>query len=160
MPAIRYRENVYSSDCDNIRRIVASSGFFSPEEIRVAVELAEERMARGAVSGYDFLFAEQSGRVIGYTCYGLISCTQASYDLYWIAVLNDFRGAGLGKQLLGETENLVRAKGGARIYVETSSKMQYRSTRSFYEKCGYRQEALLVDFYAPGDSKVIYVKVL
>jgi hypothetical protein len=44
--------------------------------------------------------------------------------------------------------------------VETSSRTAYASTRIFYENCAYRQEALLEDFYAPGDGKVVYCKVL
>jgi hypothetical protein len=50
--------------------------------------------------------------------------------------------------------------GGRRIYIETSSRAQYEPTRGFYLKCGYRQETILEDFYAPGDGKVIYVKAL
>ena len=34
----------------------------------------------------------------------------------------------------------------------------YAPTRGFYLRCGYYQAALLKDFYAPGDDKVIYAK--
>jgi RimJ/RimL family protein N-acetyltransferase len=34
----------------------------------------------------------------------------------------------------------------------------YNRTRRFYERCGYREEATLREFYSPGDDKVIYVK--
>ena len=37
---------------------------------------------------------------------------------------------------------------------------QYESTRMFYSRRGYRQEALIPDFYAPGDAKIIYLKEL
>ena len=46
------------------------------------------------------------------------------------------------------------------VYIETSNREQYAPTRGFYLRCGYRQEALLKDFYAVGDDKVIYGKVL
>jgi hypothetical protein len=46
------------------------------------------------------------------------------------------------------------------VYAETSSRPQYEPTRSFYRACGYRLEARLEDFYAPGDGKVIFLKVL
>lgn len=160
MIPVSYREQIRASDCLEIRQIVTSTSSFSREEIEVAIELAQERLQRGAVSGYEFVFAEHEGRVTGYTCYGAIACTRASYDLYWIAVRDELRGAGIGKQLLQRTEELIRNSAGQRIYVETSSRMDYQPTRSFYERCGYRREALLADFYAPGDNKVIYVKVL
>lgn len=155
-----YRQEVRVSDCAQIRLIVTSTGVFSPDEVEVAVELAQERLQRGTASGYEFVFAEHCGQIIAYTCYGPIACTTASYDLYWIAVQAAFRGVGVGKQLLAHSENLIRSDGGQRLYVETSSRTDYHPTRTFYERCGYRLEALLNDFYAPGDSKIIYLKVL
>ena len=44
--------------------------------------------------------------------------------------------------------------------MDTSQRTEYASTRAFYESCGYLQEAVLRDFYAPGDGKVVYCKVL
>jgi hypothetical protein len=46
------------------------------------------------------------------------------------------------------------------VYVETSGRRDYAPTRAFYERAGYRPEARLADFYAPGDDKWIYVKPL
>ena len=98
--------------------------------------------------------------MLGYTCYGPIPGTDASFDLYWIAVHPDTQGKGVGKTLIRESEERIKAVGGQRVYIETSSKDQYVPTRRFYLACGYAQEALLADFYRPGDSKVIYSKAL
>lgn len=157
---ITYRENVTPDDCEHVRQIVASTGFFSDAEIAIAVELVQENLTKGSSSGYEFLFAEQHGEVIGYTCFGLIAGTAASYTVYWIAVHQKMQGYGLGKTLLSKTEERIVAQGGQRIYIETASREQYVPTRAFYLRCGYRQEALLEGFYAPDDGKVIYVKVL
>ena len=105
-----------------------------------------------------FVFAEQDGRALGYTCYGPIALTAASYDLYWIAVDKNCQGQKIGQLLLAKSEELISSSGGRQIYIETSNRPQYAPTRKFYLRCGYRQEALLKDFYAPGDDKVIYVK--
>jgi len=148
------------SDPGTIFRIVQSSGFFSTEEIALARELAEEKLAQGSLCSYQFLFAEDKDRVLGYTCYGLIPATCGSYDLYWIAVDEQFRSQGLGKELMQKTEDVIRGIGGRRIYVETSSRDQYKPTHRFYESCGYQKEAFLKNFYAEGDSKIMYVKTL
>ena len=140
--------------------MVKASGFFYDEEVEVAVELVEERLAKGAKSSYYFLFAEHSGKVVGYTCFGPIPCTKSSYDLYWIVVHNDFRGSGLGTELLRRSEDMISKRGGTRIYAETSSRPQYDPTRAFYQKAGYQQEAVINDFYAPGDSKIVYLKIM
>jgi len=54
----------------------------------------------------------------------------------------------------------MAALGARRVYADTSARPQYAPTRAFYEASGYAPTAFLEDFYAPGDGKVIYVKVL
>jgi ribosomal protein S18 acetylase RimI-like enzyme len=160
-PGIVLRHQPLPGDRAAIRSIVESSGFFSPHEVDVAVELVDERLHRGPASGYHFVFADDpQGRTWGYACYGPIAVTHGSYDLYWIAVDQTYRGQGLGRILLTEAERLIRAEGGRRVYIETSDRAQYAATRGFYQRCGYWQEAVLKDFYAPGDDKAIYVKAL
>ncbi len=153
-----FRYDVTPADREVVRAIVESTGFFHAAEVAVAVELVEERLAKGPASGYHFVFAERDGRTHGYACYGHIAGTAASYDLYWIAVEASLRRGGLGRLLLAESERLIREAGGQRVYVETSNRAQYVPTRRFYECCGYHLEAILKDFYAPGDDKAIFVK--
>lgn len=57
-------------------------------------------------------------------------------------------------------QEVIRNMGGRRIYAETSSRDLYRPTMAFYRACGYKIEATLEDFYAPGDAKVILLKIL
>ena len=160
MTNLIYRQQIQHSDIEAIADIVKSSGFFSAEEIDIALELAEEKLTQPHDSSYRFLFAEDKKHVVGYTCFGLIPATSGSYDLYWIAVDEQLRGAGLGKDLMKKTEKIIYDLGGKQIYAETSSRHQYQPTHNFYESCGYQKEAFLKDFYIEGDSKIIYVKTL
>jgi ribosomal protein S18 acetylase RimI-like enzyme len=153
-----YREEVMPADAESVREIIESHDLFSRDEVELAMELVQERLLKGVRSGYQFLFAERTGRVIGYSCFGPIPCTRGSYDLYWIAVHHDLRGMGIGKELLKQSEHMIAGQGGRTLYIDTSSRREYDSTRSFYERCGYHQEAFLKDFYFPGDGKIIYVK--
>jgi D-alanine-D-alanine ligase len=155
-----FRYQVRPEDREHVRRMVASTGFFNPAEVDVAIELVDERLARGAASGYHFIFIERDGQVLGYACYGPIAGTAASYDLFWMAVEAALRGQGLGRILMTESERLISQAGGQRVYIETSHRAQYDPTRRFYDRTGYRLEAMLKDFYGPGDDKAIYVKVL
>jgi len=158
--AIAFREQTRSSDVNTVGEMTSSTGFFSTEEIAIAEELIQTAHEKGPGSGYRFLFAESPTATVGFTCYGPIPGTRSSYDLYWIVVHRAFQGAGWGARLLAETETRVRAQGGTRIYADTSSRAQYEPTRRFYEKNGFRQAARLEDFYAPGDGKVIYQKII
>jgi ribosomal protein S18 acetylase RimI-like enzyme len=158
---IRFRSDLRESDVSAIGDIVSSTGFFTPAEIAVAVELAEERLAKGAASGYCFLFAEdEAGRVLGYACYGQVPATASTYDLYWIAVRRQAQRGGLGRQLLTRAEAAIAAAGGVDVYIETSSLPHYHPTRSFYAEAGYRLVAEFPDFYAAGDGKLVFVKRL
>jgi GNAT superfamily N-acetyltransferase len=140
--------------------MVAGTGFFSPAEVDIAVELVDDRLSRGGKSDYRFLLAERKGALIAYTCFGAIDGTLNSYDLYWIVVRDDLRKMGIGRELMRRTEDRILRSRGGRVYVDTSSRDQYAPTRAFYMRCGYRQAAVLPDFYAPGDGKIIYEKTL
>ena len=155
---IDLRRDVRPGDPQRITQIVSSTGFFREDEISIAAELAEERLEKGAASGYEFLFAELEGLTVAYSCYGLIPCTLHSCDLYWIATHSDYMNRGIGKFLLRETEKAIFDLGGQGIYVETSSRELYAPTRAFYEKNGYILKARLEDFYDRGDDKMVYVK--
>jgi D-alanine-D-alanine ligase len=160
MIAYTYRQQIQHLDLEAITRIVQSSGFFSMAEIDLALELAQDKLTHGAASSYQFLLGEDKDFVWGYTCFGLIPATAGSFDLYWIAVDQHLRTQGLGRELMTKTEEIIRASGGKHIYAETSSRNQYLPTQTFYLRCGYQQEAFLKDFYATGDSKIIYSKSL
>lgn len=157
---LQWRTEVLPGDVDAIRRLVASTGFFTAEEVEIAAELVTERAEKGAASGYAFVVAERAGRLVGYACYGNIPGTDRRYDLYWIAVAPDMQGKGLGREILRRTEQDVRAAGGARLYVDTSTSEHYAPTRAFYKRTGYRVAAELPDFFRDGDGKTIFVKAL
>jgi len=158
---LRLRNSVERADIAAVRALVASTGFFRPDEIAVAIELVEDRLAKGEeASGYHFLFADRDAGLGGYACFGPIPCTLTSWDLYWIAVAPDAQGHGLGRRLMQAMEEAVRAAGGLAVYIETSSRPEYDPTRAFYLACGYRIEHVFADFYAPGDGKTVYCKRL
>ena len=77
-------------------------------------------------------FAEHADGLAGYTCFGPIPATLASFDLYWIAVHPDLHGRGLGARLLAESERRIAWQGGGRIYVDTSSRREYAPAHAFY----------------------------
>ena len=154
------RTMVQSGDRDSVRQLVSATGFFSDEEITIAGELVEETLLKGAEAGYDFIFAESAGIIIGYCCFGPIPLTLESFDMYWVAIMPGHQGSGLGRRLMHSAEDTIRGVGGTMVYADTSSRPQYLPTRNFYETIGYHQAAFLPNFYAPGDGKVIYCKIL
>lgn len=158
--AIAFRDAPTAADVKNVGQLVADTGFFRQDEVEVAKELVEERLAKGMDSGYYFWFADSGDELAGYVCYGPTPCTVGTFDLYWIVVGPAHQGTGLGRKLSALAEESARKMGGRRIYVETAGKDQYKSTREFYSRVGFIQTAVLPDFYDIGDAKVIYQKNL
>ena len=159
-PGLAVRRSLEPADRAPLEALIRATGFFNPEEIEVALELVDERLAEGEASHYRFLVGEREGRVAGYACWGAIPGTLAAADLYWIVVHPDFQGQGAGAALLRAAEEWLAAESRGRIYVETSTRPQYQPTRAFYLACGYRLVSELVDFYGPGDGKATFLKVL
>lgn len=158
--APRFRSTPRQADVAAVRTLAAGVEVFTEAEQTVAVELLEERLRTGPRSGYFFTFADLDGALAGYSAWGPIPMTAASYDLYWIVVDPALQGSGLGRKLLELTERAVQERGGRRLYIETSSRPHYRRTRRFYRLAGYRQVARLEDFYAPGDHKIMFCKAV
>lgn len=156
--AILWRDAPVCDDAERVPRLVAATGFFTAEEIAIARELVEMRLAKGAASGYEFCFCDRSDALAGYACYGRTPGTDHSWDLYWIVVAPGDQGRGLGHALLARIEPLIQRAGGRHLWVDTSSTERYRSTRAFYAGAGFREAARLADFYRWGDDKVIYEK--
>ena len=135
--ATKLRTKVIKDDVEIVRQIVEATGLFRVGEIDVAVELVQARLEKGKASGYEFIFAEQKGDIVGYICFGKNTVTISSFDVYWIAIEPSKQGQGTGQLLLEEAERQIAAAGGTRIYIETSHRSDYQATRGFYERCGY-----------------------
>jgi GNAT superfamily N-acetyltransferase len=159
-PALAVRRDLTRADREPLEALIRATSFFNPEEIEVALELVDDRLANGDESHYRFLVGELDGRVACYACWGPIPGTVASADLYWIVVHPDFQGRKAGTALLRAAEEWMAAAGRTRVYVETSTRPQYLPTRAFYAACGYQLVSELVDFYAPGDGKATFLKVV
>ncbi len=153
-------EEAREEDGPQILEIAEKAGVFKPCELECVGELWKEYLSRGKASGYRFLVCRENGHVVGFACFGPHPLTCGCFDLYWIAVEPEFRGKGIGKLLMAVVEEEVKAHGGRLIVVETSGTGPYVPARRLYEACGYRLQAIIPDFYAPGDDLLIYVKNL
>lgn len=136
----------------------STPGAFTEEEVVVALELVDEALAKGERDYIVRVLDKQGAGVVGYTCYGRAHFTEATWDLYWIAVHKDHHGDGSAKRLMTFAEEDVRARGGRLLLVETASKESYARTRAFYEKIGYVEISRIPDFYKRGDDKITYWK--
>ncbi|MBI9112177.1 MAG: GNAT family N-acetyltransferase [Maridesulfovibrio ferrireducens] len=151
-------------DVKKLCSMTAQTGFFSEEEVLIVEELAWASISEGEKSGYHFLLVlpqhEGGANPLGFACYGPIPGTKDSWDLYWIVVDEKVQGCGYGRRIIKEVESRIRAVDGRKIFLETSSREEYSSTRGFYESSGYVLESRLLDYYDRGEDCIIFVKEL
>ena len=146
-------------DASQIHDITARAGVFNQEEVDSVPAMFSEYLTLGAEgSGYHFIVYREEEQVLGYAIYGYRDLTDGVYDLYWIAVDPHARRKSVGRKLLAACEDAVRAEGGRIIIAETSGTAEYASTREFYVRTGYVNEASIKDFYSVGDDLKIFVK--
>ncbi|HEY9853997.1 MAG TPA: GNAT family N-acetyltransferase [Leptolyngbyaceae cyanobacterium] len=86
--------------------------------------------------------------------------TDRTWNLQLIAIHPDRQRQGRGTKLLRYVEQALRTRRGRVLLVETSGMPEFDRTRAFYRKCGFEEEARIRDFYAAGDDKVVFRKVL
>jgi ribosomal protein S18 acetylase RimI-like enzyme len=148
-------------DRPGLKALLHAQPHFRPEEIRVALELIDIALAHPAEEDYIILCAEEGeGEIRGYICYGKAPLTEAVYDVYWIVVHPAFWSRGTGSSLLRRAEVDLAQRQARLLLIETSSTPPYDIPRAFYGKQGYREQARILDYYRPGDHKIIYGKIL
>ena len=150
---------VKTHDRKEVSRLLRQGKTFNDQELQVALEVVDEALSRPEKGDYHaFCACNGNDSLAGYICFGPVPMTDGCYDLYWIAVDEEFSRQGIAGKLLGFMEEFIIQKGARRIYVDTSSTLPYKPARAFYEKHGYRVACLLEDFYRKGDHKVIFMK--
>jgi len=153
-------DEIRRTDREPLHRLLVGTGFFSEDEIAIALELIDVVLDRPEQKDYMIRVCRDGDRVLGYYCVGPTPATESTYDLYWIAVAPAMQGKGIGGALNAHLEELIRSRGGNLVVAETSSRPQYEKTRRFYRSCGYAELARIAGYYRPGDDLVVFGKYL
>lgn len=144
-----------------LRNIIKAQEHFRPAEIKVALEIIDFALKQREEEDYIIRLVENDDQeVLGYICYGKAPLTDAVYDLYWIVVHPAYQNQGAGSFLLNFLLQDLKRRQARLLLIETSSLPSYRQPRAFYRKHGFQEIARIKDYYAPGDDKIIFGKVL
>jgi len=148
-------------DRRRLEAILKAQEHFKAEEVQVALELIDIGLTQSGQEDYTIRIAEGvEGQVLGYICYGQAPLTDAVYDIYWIVVHPASWNRGTGTSLLHQAEEEMKRQKARLLLIETSSRPPYEIPQAFYRKHGYEERARILDYYAVGDHKLIFGKVL
>lgn len=149
---------------DDVPQLVAltrATALFKPLEIVALQEVFDDYFTSNREHGHRSITAEHDGALQGFAYYAPAAMTDRSWYLYWIAVRKDLQARGLGTELLKVVEKDIRESYRGRVlFIETGSLPHYEKTRQFYVKNHYDKHAVLKDYYADGDSMVVFRKAL
>lgn len=154
-PAVTVRKTE-KADRDTLVALAQATGFFNAEDMDIVREVLDDALA--GKEEYQARSALLAGKLAGYVIYGRVPMTDATYDLYWIVVDSSLQRSGIGRVLLNVAETEARALGARWMLIETAGKGQYDPTHQFYRGCGYAVITEIPDFYAPGDSRIVFSK--
>lgn len=146
-----------AKDKPQLMALLRATPEFEPAEIPVAEEVIDIYLDCPG-RDYQITVAEVASKVAGYVVFGQTPLTLTTWDLYWMAVSREIRSMGIGGALLKSAEEAIQKAGGKLALIETSSKPNYLNTRRFYLRKGYKRVSRIVDFYAPGDHRLIFEK--
>ena len=149
-----------SSERPLIEKTLKDTGLFREEEIAVALEVLDVYLLNVNQQDYQVFSARLDGLFAGYVVFGRNSMTDGVYELYWIAVSPELQKKGVGSALMTYAEDVSRREGGRMMAVETSGRDDYLPTIAFYRRIGYLEAAKVPDYYAIGDPKIIFTRLL
>ncbi len=154
--SVRVREAT-PDDRAAIYDILTTSQIFGQTDAECVDEMFTETWAKPRPDGYRWLCCvDESGRNLGFACYGVESLTQDTWDLFWICVRPEARGRGVGRALMEETVLRAQRENGRVMVIYTSSTAHYAPARKLYTGAGFAQIATVPDYYSDGDSLHIY----
>jgi GNAT superfamily N-acetyltransferase len=133
---------------------------FKPLEIAALGQILDDYFNDDVEEGHRAVTVEKDNDPIGFAYFGPTPMTEGTWHLFWIFVEKGTQARGLGAKILKYVEDEIRAAGGRLLIVETSSLPHYEPTQRFYLKHGYNEVARVADFYADGDSMVVFSKRL
>lgn len=120
-------------------------------------------MASGFLTGKDtalWLSCVDGASAVGF-CYAAPEpMTEGTWNMLAIAVHPDRQNRGYGGALVHHLEKHLRDQRVRMLIVDTSGKPAFTRTRAFYRRHGYEEEARIRDFWAAGDDKVVFRKLL
>lgn len=149
-----------ANDTPSLIALACGSGLFDVKDAQAIQAMLDDYHASKVHEGYRIITFDDSGSLVGIAYFAPRPFADRVLELLMIAVDAPRQRQGIGSQLLRSVEDEVRGSNGRMLLIETSDKVDFERTRSFYRKHGYAEVALIPDYFTDGDGKASFVKRL
>jgi ribosomal protein S18 acetylase RimI-like enzyme len=138
------------------------------DAVLAVIDSQDEDDAEEAESGYremggvlDQYVLEKDGKVIGVTGFSMPQGCDDTYWLSWTYVHDDHANQGHGRKMLIELIDLIKQKGGRKLFVKVSDYVDeedgaiYAAALHLYQSLGFKIEITHKDYYDEGEAQII-----
>lgn len=143
--------------------LAVSTGLFTYEDAEGLLGGVLDSLAAGELpAGHTAATCRETydGPATGWTYFAPDPYAEKVWNVWWIGVSPSRYGEGVGQALLSYVEQTAAASGARVIVIETSDLPSLARARNFYLKHGYEERGRIPDFYATGESKIIFSRSL
>lgn len=147
---------VTTADVDDLKLVLDSCALFPSEYLD---EMISDYFNNAETEDHWFTFLiDEKPVAIGYCIPEKL--TEGTYNLLAIGVSQNAQRKGVASAMMEYIEQLLKQKKGRLLLVETSSDEAQIAARKLYQKIGYKQIAVIDDFWKDGEDKIIFLKQL
>lgn len=154
---------IRNNERDAMLGLAVDTGLFTVKEAEDLLGSVLDSLANAELpEGHTAVVCREhpDGPAIGWSYFAPDQYAEHVWNVWWIGVCPNHHGAGAAQALLSHVERAAAASGARVIIIETSDQTALARARSFYTKLGYAERGRIPDFYATGESKVVFSRSL
>jgi ribosomal protein S18 acetylase RimI-like enzyme len=154
-------EPVRADERESLLGLAVHTGLFTAEDAEGLLGGVLDALAAGELpDGHTAVACRESpkGPAAGWAYFAPDQYAEQVWNVWWIGIGPDRHGTGAAQVLLSHVEQTALASGARVVVIETSDQDPMARARKFYVKVGYTERGRIPDFYAEGESKVLFSK--
>jgi ribosomal protein S18 acetylase RimI-like enzyme len=147
---------VTTADVDDLKLVLDSCELFPSDYLD---EMISDYFNNAETEDHWFTFLiDEKPVAIGYCIPEKL--TEGTYNLLAIGVSQNAQRKGVASAMMEYIEQQLKQNNGRLLLVETSSDEAQIAARKLYQKIGYKQVAVIDDFWKEGEDKIVFLKQL
>lgn len=147
---------VTTADVDDLKLVLDSCELFPSDYLD---EMISDYFNNAETEDHWFTFLiDEKPVAIGYCIPEKL--TEGTYNLLAIGVSQNAQRKGVASAMMEYIEHQLKQNNGRLLLVETSSDEAQIAARKLYQKIGYKQVAVIDDFWKEGEDKIVFLKQL